>query len=119
MVALSLPLSALTVLFGLRVMEIPIHQMSVTGMIIALGLLIDNAIVAVDEVTTAIRNGNSRGDAVRDMVKHLAIPLFGSTVTTGLAFAPIAMMPGNAGRVCRSDRDQRDPGDQARRCSSR
>ncbi|MEL6110199.1 MAG: efflux RND transporter permease subunit [Planctomycetota bacterium] len=96
-VALSLPLSTLSVLFGLRVMEIPIHQMSVTGMIIALGLLIDNAIVAVDEVTVAIREGKSRMEAVREMVKHLAIPLLGSTVTTGLAFAPIAMMPGNAG----------------------
>ncbi|TWU03002.1 efflux RND transporter permease subunit [Stieleria varia] len=96
-VALSLPLSALTVLFGLRVLEIPIHQMSVTGMIIAMGLLIDNAIVAVDEVTVGIRKGKSRIDAVRDMVNHLALPLAGSTATTALAFAPIAMMPGNAG----------------------
>ena len=48
-------------------MEIPIHQMSVTGMIIALGLLIDNAIVAVDEVTMAIQgNGSSRMGAVRE-----------------------------------------------------
>ena len=66
-------------------------------MIIALGLLIDNAIVAVDEVTVAIRNGRRRIDAVRDMVRHLAIPLAGSTATTAIAFAPIAMMPGNAG----------------------
>ncbi|MEO1616108.1 MAG: efflux RND transporter permease subunit [Planctomycetota bacterium] len=96
-VALSLPLSALSVLFGLRVLGVPIHQMSVTGMIIALGLLIDNAIVAVDEVTGAIRAGRSRMQAVSGMVRHLAIPLTGSTVTTALAFAPIAMMPGNAG----------------------
>lgn len=96
-VALSLPLSALTVLFGLRLLDIPIHQMSVTGMIIALGLLIDNAIVAVDEVSTSIRNGKSRLGAVHDMVHHLAVPLAGSTATTAIAFAPIAMMPGNAG----------------------
>lgn len=96
-VALSLPLSTLTVLFGLRVLDVPIHQMSVTGMIIALGLLIDNAIVAVDEVTSSIRRGSTRIAAVREMVHHLAIPLAGSTATTALAFAPIAMMPGNAG----------------------
>ena len=96
-VAMSLPLSALSVLFGLRLMDVPIHQMSVTGMIIALGLLIDNAIVAVDEVTASIRRGRSRMDAVRDMVGHLAVPLAGSTATTAIAFAPIAMMPGNAG----------------------
>lgn len=96
-VALSLPLSAFSVLFGLRVLGVPIHQMSVTGMIIALGLLIDNAIVAVDEVASAIGKGRRRIDAVRDMVHHLAIPLAGSTATTAIAFAPIAMMPGNAG----------------------
>ncbi|MDM4014468.1 efflux RND transporter permease subunit [Roseiconus lacunae] len=96
-VAAALPLSMLTVLFGLRVLEIPIHQMSVTGLIIALGLLIDNAIVAVDEVTAAIKSGKSRIRAVGEMVRHLALPLTGSTVTTMLAFAPLAMMPGNAG----------------------
>ncbi|MGI9475056.1 MAG: efflux RND transporter permease subunit, partial [Rubripirellula sp.] len=96
-VAVALPLSGFTVLFGLRVLEIPIHQMSITGMIIALGLLIDNAIVMVDEVVTEMREGRSPIDAVASTVRHLALPLAGSTVTTALAFAPIAMMPGPAG----------------------
>ncbi|OYP32269.1 efflux RND transporter permease subunit [Rhodopirellula sp. MGV] len=96
-VAAALPLSMLTVLFGLRVLGIPIHQMSVTGLIIALGLLIDNAIVAVDEVNRLIREGHRRIDAVRHTVGQLTVPLVGSTITTALAFAPIAIMPGNAG----------------------
>lgn len=93
----ALPLSSLMVLAGLRWMEIPIHQMSVTGLIIALGLLIDNAIVMVDEVGQKIRQGVSPGQAVAATVKHLAIPLLGSTLTTALAFGPIALMPGPAG----------------------
>ncbi len=96
-VAVALPLSSLMVLAGLRFLDIPVHQMSVTGLIIALGLLIDNAIVMVDEVATAIRRGDPPGVAVRDTVRHLAMPLIGSTVTTALAFAPIALMPGPAG----------------------
>ncbi len=96
-VAVALPLSSLMVLAGLRFLGIPVHQMSVTGLIIALGLLIDNAIVMVDEVATALRRGASRRDAVRETVRHLAMPLIGSTVTTALAFAPIALMPGPAG----------------------
>ncbi|TWU58905.1 Swarming motility protein SwrC [Rubripirellula tenax] len=96
-VALALPLSGFTALFGLRLLQVPIHQMSITGMIIAIGLLIDNAIVAVDEVVTEMRSGRSPIEAVRASVRHLAIPLFGSTITTALAFAPIAMMPGPAG----------------------
>lgn len=96
-VAMALPLSGLTVLFGLRVLGIPIHQMSITGMIIAIGLLIDNAIVVVDEVVAEIRAGHRPIDAVGRTVRQLMIPLAGSTVTTALAFAPIAMMPGPAG----------------------
>ena len=96
-VGMSLPLSAFMVLAGLRFLEIPIHQMSVTGLIIALGLLIDNAIVVVDEVRSKLQTGSSPERAVVSTVQHLAIPLLGSTLTTVLAFAPIALMPGPAG----------------------
>ena len=96
-VSMALPLAALMVLFGMRVMSIPIHQMSITGLIIALGLLIDNAIVVVEEMTIRVRGGKSTAEAVSASVKHLALPLFGSTVTTAFAFAPIALMPGPAG----------------------
>ncbi len=93
----ALPLAALMVLTGMRFLEIPIHQMSVTGLIIALGLLIDNAIVIVDEVTEKMRGGATAAAAVSKSVQHLAVPLFGSTLTTALAFGPIALMPGPAG----------------------
>ncbi|TWT91351.1 efflux RND transporter permease subunit [Neorhodopirellula pilleata] len=96
-VTLTLPLASLMVLFALRVVGIPIHQMSITGLIIALGLLIDNAIVTVDEVKGRLRNGATPANAMSGSVSHLAIPLLGSTLTTALAFAPIALMPGPAG----------------------
>ncbi|PQO28543.1 AcrB/AcrD/AcrF family protein [Bremerella cremea] len=96
-VGAALPLSAFMVLAGMRFMEIPMHQMSITGLIIALGLLIDNAIVMVDEVKTRMEEGDGAAHAVAAATRHLAIPLFGSTLTTGLAFAPIALMPGPAG----------------------
>lgn len=96
-VGAALPLSAFIVLSGLRFMGIPIHQMSVTGLIVALGLLIDNAIVIVDEVTERLRNGMPASEAVGRSVSHLAIPLLGSTLTTAFSFAPIALMPGPAG----------------------
>ncbi|MEW4455627.1 efflux RND transporter permease subunit [Bremerella sp. JC817] len=96
-VGAALPLSAFMVLAGMRMLEIPMHQMSITGLIIALGLLIDNAIVMVDEVKVRMEEGDSAGHSVAAATRHLAIPLFGSTLTTGLAFAPIALMPGPAG----------------------
>lgn len=93
----ALPLSALMVVIGLRAMEIPIHQMSVTGLIIALGLLIDNAIVIVDEVRSRIYGGLQPSQAIEEGVRHLAMPLFGSTLTTTLAFLPIATLSGPSG----------------------
>ncbi|MEM8864529.1 MAG: efflux RND transporter permease subunit [Planctomycetota bacterium] len=96
-VGAALPLASLMVLAGMRTLGIPIHQMSVTGLIIALGLLIDNAIVIVDEIRGRLNEGMERGDAVSKSVRHLAAPLFGSTLTTILSFAPIALMPGPAG----------------------
>lgn len=96
-VGAALPLASLMVLAGMRILGIPIHQMSVTGLIIALGLLIDNAIVIVDEVRDRLRSGEPSREAVSSSVRHLAAPLFGSTLTTALSFAPIALMPGPAG----------------------
>ena len=96
-VGAALPFSVMMVFTGMRLIDMPLHQMSVTGLIIALGLLIDNAIVVVDEVQSRQQRGQSAAIAIAGTVKHLAVPLFGSTLTTALAFAPIVLMPGPAG----------------------
>ncbi|MEM7459575.1 MAG: efflux RND transporter permease subunit, partial [Pseudomonadota bacterium] len=75
----------------------PLHQMSVTGLVISLGLLIDNAIVVVDEYEQERVHGRSILEAIDEALKKLFGPLFASTLTTVLAFAPIAFMPGAAG----------------------
>lgn len=96
-VSSALPFTAMMVLTGLNVLGIPIHQMSVTGIIIALGLLIDNAIVIVDEISSRMESGAPASQAITACIRQLAVPLFGSTLTTAFAFAPIALMPGPAG----------------------
>ncbi len=96
-VAASLPL---TVLFTLSIMNfygIPIHQMSVTGLVVALGIMVDNAIVMTDTIQTKRQQGMRRLDSVGYAVKHLWLPLLGSTITTILAFMPLILMPGSAG----------------------
>ncbi len=97
MVSTALPLVSMAVLSGMRVMSVPIHQMSVAGLIIALGLLIDNAIVIVDSVSSQLASGKSKLDAVSTTGKILFIPLLASTLTTAFAFAPICLMEGPAG----------------------
>lgn len=97
LVGVSLPLSVCLVLGALSLLNVPLHQMSVTGAIIALGLLIDNAIVIVDDYNLLRKRGQKRLPAATQAVKHLQRPLFASTLTTALTFAPIMLMPGGAG----------------------
>ncbi len=96
-VATALPLTLAAVLAELNWLGIPLHQMSVTGLIIALGLLIDNAIVVVEEYGARAGRGQKPAEAVAATVRHLFVPLAASTSTTVLAFLPIALMPGGAG----------------------
>ena len=66
-------------------------------MIVALGLLIDNAIVMADEVSRAKGEGSTALEAVDKAVRHLFFPLLASTLTTVLAFAPILLLQGGVG----------------------
>ena len=96
-VGIALPLTTLMVFGWMTLIKIPIHQMSVTGLIIALGLLIDNAIVVVDEINTEMSEGEEPLKAVIKTVNYLKVPLFASTITTIMTFLPIALLPGSAG----------------------
>lgn len=96
-VALSLPL---TVSFALAMMQLtglPIHQMSVTGLIVALGIMVDNAIVVADTVRRYRAEGFSAGAAAGRTLRHLWVPLLGSTLTTVLTFMPLALAAGPLG----------------------
>lgn len=96
-VALVLPVVSLASVATLNALAVPIHQMSVTGLIVALGLLVDAAIVMADEVGKRLRDGMSRLVAVSGSVRRLAMPLVASTVTTILSFLPLLLLPGPAG----------------------
>ncbi len=93
----ALPLTVLMLLALFKFTGAPLHQMSVTGIVIALGLLIDTAIVMVDEYELMRRRGLGPSDAIAKASKQLFVPLLASTLTTMFAFAPIALMPGGAG----------------------
>ncbi len=96
-VGIALPLTTFIVFGWMTLINIPIHQMSVTGLIIALGLLIDNAIVVVDEIKIEMDEGEKPLQAVVKTVNYLKVPLFASTLTTVLTFLPIVLLPGAAG----------------------
>lgn len=96
-VALSLPLTVAFSFACMNLINLPIHQMSVTGLVVALGIMVDNAIVMADRVQYQRRHGMAMSAAALEAIGHLWLPLLGSTLTTMLAFMPIILMPGPAG----------------------
>ncbi|MBR9824890.1 MAG: efflux RND transporter permease subunit [Alphaproteobacteria bacterium] len=96
-VGAALPFTVLSVMLMFRLYDEPLHQMSVTGLVVALGLLIDNAIVVVEEYRLLRSKGQTRLEALDGSIRILFAPLLASTMTTVFAFAPIALMPGAAG----------------------
>ncbi|MEE4277964.1 MAG: efflux RND transporter permease subunit [Halieaceae bacterium] len=96
-VALVLPLCTLLSLMCMYLIGLPIHQMSVTGLVVALGLLVDGSIVMTDEVRKRLLEGASPADAIARSVRRMRIPLLSSTATTVLAFVPMVILPGPSG----------------------
>jgi multidrug efflux pump subunit AcrB len=96
-VAVILPLCTLVSLVAMYQIGLPIHQMSVTGLVVALGLLVDGSIVMTDEVRKRLLEGLPPRDAIAGSVSRMRIPLLSSTATTVLAFLPMMLLPGPAG----------------------
>jgi len=97
-VGLALPLCAAFAIFSLGLFNQQIHQMSIFGIIIAIGLLIDNAIVVTDEIRLNLQDHTmSRLAVLKKSVRHLFSPLLASTLTTILGFMPIFLLNGNIG----------------------
>ena len=97
MVGLAIPATMLLVLSLFRFAGINVHQISITGIIVAIGLIVDNAIVVTNSLGHRLSRGDSHAEAVRTTLRHFAGPLLASTLTTILAFMPIVLMPGPAG----------------------
>jgi multidrug efflux pump subunit AcrB len=87
-VGLSLPVTILATLAVLRPLGVEMNQVTAAAFIIALGALVDNANVVVDDTVRRIGEGFDRAAAAREAGDRLATPLLVATLTTILAFAP-------------------------------
>ncbi len=96
-VAIILPLCGLISVVIMERSGMALHQMSICGLIVALGLLVDGSIVMTDEIRKRLLQGQRPFEAIAGSVSRLRIPLLSSAVTTILAFMPMAIMPGPGG----------------------
>ncbi len=79
-----------------------LHQIAVAGMVIALGMLVDNAIVMVENIQYHRDQGHSAMQAVARSVRELATPLLAATGTTLAAFVPLLLSSGNTADFTRA-----------------
>jgi len=84
----SIPLSLAIGLFLLDMFGITINQLSIVGMVVALGLLVDDSIVVVENIERYLRMGYSRRDAAMQATKQIGLAVIGCTVTLIFAFLP-------------------------------
>jgi len=101
-VMVSIPLSLAIGVTLLDVTGYSINQLSIVGFVIALGLLVDDSIVVVENITRFLREGHSRRDAAMLATRQIAVAVLGCTATLVFAFVPLLTLPGLAGRYIRS-----------------
>ncbi|TNE60342.1 MAG: efflux RND transporter permease subunit [Bacteroidetes bacterium] len=101
-VMISIPLSISIGLFALDQMGYSLNQLSIVGLIIALGILVDDSIVVVENIERWLREGHSRREAAILATKQIGLAVIGCTATLILAFLPLVFLPEASGDFIRS-----------------
>ena len=101
-VMISIPLSLAIGLFLLDMFGITINQLSIVGMVVALGLLVDDSIVVVENIERYLRMGYSRVEAAMAATKQIGLAVIGCTITLIFAFLTLMFLPEGAGDFIRS-----------------
>lgn len=101
-VMVSIPLSLAIGLSLLNLFHITINQLSIVGMVVALGLLVDDSIVVVENIERYLRMGYGRKEAAMAATRQIGLAVLGCTATLIFAFLPLMFLPEGAGDFIRS-----------------
>jgi len=101
-VMVSIPLSLAMGVFLLKTTGFSVNQLSIVGFVLALGLLVDDSVVVVENITRHMREGASRTEAAIAATKQITASVLGCTATLVFAFLPLLALPGAAGLFIRS-----------------
>ena len=96
-IALAIPLTLAIVFAVMDVANIDLHRISLGALIIALGLLVDDAMTTVDSFIRRLAAGDSKEQAATFAYKHLAAPMLAGTLITIAGFVPIGFAASSAG----------------------
>ena len=97
-----IPLAIIIAMAALDASGFALQQISIASLVIALGLLIDNGIVVIENITRFRQEGHSLADAAYKGTAEVGYAVISSTATTLLAFGPLALLNSGAGEFLRS-----------------
>jgi multidrug efflux pump subunit AcrB len=100
-VMISIPLSLAIGLAGLYAIGYSLNQLSIAGFVVALGLLVDDSIVVVENIARFLRMGYTRERAAVEATQQIFVAILGCTGTLLFAFLPLLALPGTAGQFIR------------------
>ncbi len=100
-VMIAIPLSLALGLVGLNAFGFSLNQLSIVGLVVALGLLVDDSIVVVENVERWLREGHSAWSAALNGTKQITLAVIGCTATLVIAFMPLVFLPGGPGEFIR------------------
>jgi multidrug efflux pump subunit AcrB len=96
-VAVAIPLTIAMTLGGMAALNVPLQQISIAALIISLGMLVDDPVVASDGINRELADGQPRGVAAWLGPFKLRRAIFFGTVINIVAFLPLALLPGDMG----------------------
>jgi len=100
-VMIAIPLSLALGLVGLNAFGISLNQLSIVGLVVSLGLLVDDSIVVVENIERWLRDGYSKKEASIKATKQITLAVIGCTATLVIAFLPLLFLPGGPGEFVR------------------
>lgn len=101
-VMMSIPLSLATGVLALDLLGHTLNQLAISGFILSLGLLVDDSIVVVENISRHLRAGARRAEAALGGTREITAAVLGATGVLIFAFVPMTALPGGAGEFTRS-----------------
>ncbi|QKE64368.1 multidrug efflux RND transporter permease subunit [Aquipseudomonas campi] len=96
---ITIPLSMIGVLFFMQLMGYSINLLTLLAMVLAIGLVVDDAIVVVENIHRHIEEGKTPFDAAIEGAREIAVPVVSMTITLAAVYAPIGFLEGLTGAL--------------------
>ncbi len=97
--AVTIPVSLIGTFAFMNALGLTINTVTLFGLVLAIGLVVDDAIVVVENVSRLLAEGRTRAQAVRESMGEVTSAIIAATLVLAAVFVPVAFLPGTSGRL--------------------